>query len=52
MKILKGKIILKPKELNPNHLIPVTTAWHIFLLRIEEQPRLWKVPAKKLNKQA
>jgi hypothetical protein len=31
---------------------PVTTAWRILRLRIEEQPPVWKVAANVLNKQS
>ena len=30
---------------------PVTTAWHILGLRMEERPPIWKVAVNKLNKQ-
>ena len=31
--------------------VPVTTAWRVLRLRIEEQPPIWRVAANKLNKQ-
>jgi len=30
-------------------IIPVTTAWPIFRLQIEERPPIWRVAANKLN---
>jgi len=32
--------------------VPVTTAWHVLRLRIEEQPPIRRVAANKLNKQS
>jgi len=31
---------------------PVTTAWHVLRLRMEEQPPIWSVPVNILNKQS
>jgi len=31
--------------------VPVTTAWHLLRLRIEEQPPIWKVAVYILHKQ-
>jgi hypothetical protein len=31
--------------------VPVTTAWHVLRLRMEERPPIWRVAANKLNKQ-
>jgi len=32
--------------------VPVTTAWRVLRLRIEERPPIWRVAANKLNKQS
>ena len=32
--------------------VPVTTAWHVLRLRIEERPPIWRVADKILNKQS
>ena len=32
--------------------VPVTTAWRILRLRMEERPLIWRVAANKLNKQS
>jgi hypothetical protein len=32
--------------------VPVTTAWRVLRLRMEERPLIWRVAANKLNKQA
>ena len=32
--------------------VPVTTAWRVLRLRMEEQPPIWMVPANILNKQS
>ena len=32
--------------------VPVTTAWHVLRLRMEEQPPIWRVAANKRNKQS
>ena len=32
--------------------IPVTTAWRVLRLRMEEGPLIWRVAANKLNKQS
>jgi len=34
------------------HLVPVTTAWRVHKLRMEERPPIWRVAAKILNKQS
>ena len=31
--------------------VPVTTAWRVLRLRMEERPPIWRVAANKLNKQ-
>ena len=31
--------------------VPVTTAWRVLRLRIEERPPIWRVAVNKLNKQ-
>jgi hypothetical protein len=31
--------------------VPVTTAWRILRLRVEERPPMWRVAVNKLNKQ-
>jgi hypothetical protein len=33
-------------------LVPVTTAWRILRLRMEERPPIWRVAANILNKQS
>jgi len=32
-------------------LVPVTTAWRVLRLQMEEQPPIWRVAANILNKQ-
>ena len=32
--------------------VPVTTAWRVLRLRLEERPPIWKVAANVLNKQS
>jgi len=32
--------------------VPVTTAWHVLRLRMEERPPLWRVAMNILNKQS
>jgi hypothetical protein len=32
--------------------VPVTTAWRVLSLRMEERPPIWRVAANKLNKQS
>jgi len=32
--------------------VPVTTAWRVIWLRIEERPAVWRVAANILNKQS
>jgi hypothetical protein len=32
--------------------VPVTTAWRVLWLRMEERPPIWRVAANKLNKQS
>ena len=32
--------------------VPVTTAWRVLRLRMEERPPIWRVTANKLNKQS
>ena len=32
--------------------VPVTTAWRVLRLRMEERPPVWRVAANKLNKQS
>jgi len=32
--------------------VPVTTAWHVLRLRMEERPQIWKVAVNTLNKQS
>jgi hypothetical protein len=32
--------------------VPVTTAWRVLKLRMEERPSIWRVAANKLNKQS
>jgi len=32
--------------------VPVTTAWRVLSLRIEERPPIWRVAANVLNKQS
>ena len=32
--------------------VPVTTAWRVLRLRMEERPPIWRVAAIKLNKQS
>jgi hypothetical protein len=32
--------------------VPVTTAWRVLRLRVEERPPIWKVAANILNKQS
>jgi hypothetical protein len=36
----------------PCKWVPVTTAWHVLSLRMEESPPVWRVAANKLNKQS
>jgi uncharacterized protein (DUF2461 family) len=31
--------------------VPVTTAWRVLRLRIEERPPIWRAAVNKLNKQ-
>jgi hypothetical protein len=31
--------------------VPVTTAWRVLRLRMEERPAIWRVAVNKLNKQ-
>ena len=47
------EVHLKRLILN-NHVqwVPVTTAWRVLRLRIEERPPIWRVAANKLNKQS
>jgi hypothetical protein len=32
--------------------VPVTTAWRVVMLRMEERPPIWRVAANMLNKQS
>ena len=32
--------------------VPVTTAWSVLRLRVEERPTIWRVATNKLNKQS
>jgi len=32
--------------------VPVTTAWYVLRLQIEERPPIWRVPVNILNKQS
>jgi hypothetical protein len=32
--------------------VPVTTAWHVLRLRMEERPPIWRVAANILNKES
>jgi hypothetical protein len=44
--------ILPPVAVEPVHMwVPVTTAWRVLRLRIEERPPIWRVAVNKLNKQ-
>ena len=36
----------------PCQWVPVTTAWRVLRLRMEERPPIWRVAANKLNKQS
>ena len=36
----------------PGKWVPVTTAWRVLMLRIEERPPIWRVSANILNKQS
>ena len=36
----------------PCFWVPVTTAWRVLRLRMEERPPIWRVVANKLNKQS
>ena len=38
-------------SLGPWMWVPVTTAWHVLRLRMEERPPIWRVAVNKLNKQ-
>ena len=42
------KIVVEPDT----YWVPVTTAWRVLRLRIEERPPLWRVAANILNKQS
>jgi len=45
--------ILKVISLWPcDKWVPVTTAWRILRLQMEEQPPIWRAAANKLNKQS
>ena len=37
---------------NPCLWVPVTTAWRVLRLQMEEWPPIWRVAANKLNKQS
>jgi len=36
----------------PGKWVPVTVAWHVLRLRMEERPPVWRVDAKILKKQS
>ena len=40
------------RSINPCLWVPVTTAWRVLRLRMEERPPIWRVAASKLNKQS
>jgi len=39
-------------QYNQDKWVPVTTAWHVRRLWIEERPQIWKVAANIFNKQS
>jgi hypothetical protein len=39
-------------ELDHGKWVPVTTAWRVLRLRMEERPPIWRVASDKLNKQS
>ena len=39
-----------PLMLTPCEVVPVTTAWRVLRLRLEERPPIWRVAANKLKK--
>ena len=45
------RILVGKSERKPCWWVPVTTAWRVLRLRIEERPPIWRVAANKLNKQ-
>ena len=57
VKILLGKWgmllnIVKVQAYFPCLWVPVTMAWRVLRLRMEERPPIWRVAANKLNKQS
>jgi hypothetical protein len=36
----------------PDMSVPVTTAWRVLWLQMEERPTIWRVDANKLNRQS
>jgi hypothetical protein len=43
---------LKIKRCDEPKWVPVTTAWRVLRLRMEERPPIWRVAANVLNKQS
>jgi len=36
-------------QYSQNKWVPVTTAWHVLRLQMEERPPIWRVPVNILN---
>jgi hypothetical protein len=50
---LKWRTFIKVNWCEPrDKAVPVTTAWRVPRLRMEERPPIWRVAANKLNKQS
>ena len=47
---LQFKMVCRPRS--RGKWVPVTTAWRVLRLRMEERPPIWRVAANKLNKQS
>ena len=46
-----GRHFVRLMRTNPWMWVPVTTAWRVLGLRMEEWPPIWRVAVNKLNKQ-
>jgi len=47
----RRSILILSSHLRRNKCVPVTTAWRVLTLRMEERPPIWRVAANILNKQ-
>jgi hypothetical protein len=48
---IQGVSLQTKETMSPAMWVPVTTAWRVLKLQMEERPPIWRVAVNKLNKQ-